>query len=321
MDQVSIIVPVYNVEKYLAKCLESLLHQTIQNIEIILINDGSSDQSLQICRDYASQDKRIVLIDKKNEGVAAARNTGLEIARGNYIGFVDADDWIEPMMYESMYQILKPSRYPICFCNYSKDDKLTSTPKLLKIKKVHLNQQEVIDKLVANMIGVDDLMPRYTYIMGCVWRCLYKRDFIEQYQLRFKKGVSIMEDLVFTIEALLKCEGVCIDQGVWYHYRRNAMSTLHTYNPKMWEDQRYVHQILEALLREAKLLEYMLNRMDIRYISMAFAAIYNATNKSKQESKTQMKEKLKRIKEITNDKRLKEALDRVKPVQKPNIFR
>lgn len=320
MDLVSIIVPIYNVEKYLSKCIESLLGQTMENLEIVLINDGSLDNSLSICYEYAKKDERVRVIDKKNEGVAAARNTGLEEAKGNYIGFVDPDDWIEEDMYRSMYQKLIETNSEICFCNYSKDDKLGSSPRLLKIKKESLNRQEIIDEIIANMIGIDDLMPKYNYIMGCVWRCLYKKEFIDKYELRFKRGVSIMEDLVFTVEALLKCQAICIDKGVWYHYRRNPKSVLHTYNPRMWEDQIYVHRLLEELLLEQGLAEYMANRLDLRYIGMAFSAIYNATNKTTEESKTQIKQRMIRIRQICGDDRLKLALDRVKPIQKPTLF-
>ncbi|WP_070000287.1 glycosyltransferase [Cellulosilyticum sp. I15G10I2] len=321
MDLISIIVPIYNVEKYLAKCLDSILAQTIPNIEIILINDGSLDSSLVICKHYAAKDKRICVVDKINEGVAQARNTGLDLAKGNYIGFVDPDDWIEPQMYESMYNKLVHSEHAVCLCNYYKNDRLGSSPKFLRIKKDILNKQEVIDDIVANMIGIDDLMPKYTYIMGCVWRCLYKKEFIDKHNLRFKKGVTIMEDLVFTVEALLKSDGLCIDHGVWYHYRRNPKSVLHSYNPNMWEDQIYVHHLLEELLKKEKLADYMLNRLDIRYIGMAFCAIYNATSRHSKENRTQITEKMKKIRAICNDEKLKRALDRVKPIQKPSIFK
>ncbi|MDF2613917.1 MAG: glycosyl transferase family 2 [Clostridia bacterium] len=320
MDLVSIIVPIYNVEKYLPKCIESILAQTMLDIEVILINDGSPDNSLAICNQYAKEDARIKVVDKINQGVAAARNIGLGIAKGNYIGFVDPDDWIEPKMYESMYGKLSRSGYEICLCNYYKDDRLGSTPKLLKVKSNSLNKQEVIDDIIANMIGIDDIMPKYTYIMGSVWRCLYKKTFIDEYKLRFKNGLSIMEDLVFTVQALLKCSGVCIDHNTWYHYRRNPKSALHTYNPQMWEDEVQVHQLLEELLEQAGLGEYMLNRLDLRYIGMAFCAIYNETNRSAKETKVQIRERMKRVKQIYSDERLKAALDRVKPIQKTNFF-
>ena len=104
MKLVSIIVPIYNAQNYLNRCLDSLLAQTLEDIEIILINDGSKDDSLAICRAYEEKDSRIIVIDQKNAGVSAARNAGLDRASGQYVGFVDPDDWVEPDMYALMYE-------------------------------------------------------------------------------------------------------------------------------------------------------------------------------------------------------------------------
>lgn len=103
MVKVSIIVPVYNVEKFLEKCLDSLVNQTLHDIEIICINDGSTDKSLEILKSFANKDKRITVIDKQNEGPSVARNVGLEKAQGEYIGFVDSDDWVDLDFYEKLY--------------------------------------------------------------------------------------------------------------------------------------------------------------------------------------------------------------------------
>ena len=104
MKKISVIVPIYNVEKYLEKCLESIINQTFINLEIILINDGSTDFSGSICEKYKNKDNRIILIHKKNEGLSAARNKGLSIATGDYISFVDSDDFLDLNMYEILYK-------------------------------------------------------------------------------------------------------------------------------------------------------------------------------------------------------------------------
>lgn len=106
---VSIIIPVYKVEKYLSKCIESILKQTYFDLELILVDDGSPDKCPEICDTYASKDERVVVIHQKNAGVSAARNAGLEKAKGEYIGFVDPDDWIAPEMYEKMIQAMENS--------------------------------------------------------------------------------------------------------------------------------------------------------------------------------------------------------------------
>ena len=107
MAIISIIVPVYNAEKYLSRCIDSILRQTFADFELILVNDGSSDKSKEICEKYLESDPRIKLINQENSGVSAARNTGLDNASGEYIGFVDSDDFIEKNMYEELYNILK----------------------------------------------------------------------------------------------------------------------------------------------------------------------------------------------------------------------
>lgn len=312
MNRVSVIIPIYNVEKYLRNCLDSVLNQTYKALEVILVNDGSLDKSLMICREYEKKDERIKVIDKPNEGVAIARNTGLEQATGEYITFVDPDDWIEPDMYEALVRQLEKWEAPISLCNFYKDTNKKSQPKYFDFKDEVLIGDQVIEELVNNMIGVSDLLPKYVYIMGCVWRGLYRRDFIEEHHLRFVPQLTIMEDLVFMVQILLKCNKVAIDQGLRYHYVQHNSSALHSYNEKMWDDQLIVYNQLEKSICEAGLEERMRNRLDYRYIGMIFSAIKNETFVKKD---SDFKETLLRMMEIFKDDTLKEVLERVKPIQ------
>lgn len=124
MPELSIIVPVYKVEKYLPKCIDSILAQTFRDYELILIDDGSPDNCGTICDEYAAKDDRIIVIHQKNQGVSAARNAGLDIARGTYLGFVDSDDWIEPEMYETMISTAKEKQVDVVICgiNYYEEN-------------------------------------------------------------------------------------------------------------------------------------------------------------------------------------------------------
>lgn len=304
--------PIYNVEKYLSKCLDSILSQSYENLEIILVNDGSKDNSLSVCKAYAQQDQRIVVIDKQNEGVSVARNTGLEKATGEYVAFVDPDDWIEPEMYEAMMKQLKKWQAPVCLCNFYKDTKKRSQAKKFDFEEQVLCGKQIVEELVNNMIGMPDLLPKYVYIMGCVWRGLYKREFLEAHHLNFIPKLTVMEDLVFMVQILLKCDKVAIDQGVHYHYVQHATSTLHSYNKKMWDDQLTVYEHLEESIREAGLEKEMRNRLDYRYIGMIFSAIKNETF-IKRES--DFKETILRMMDIFTDDTLKIVLERVKPIQ------
>ena len=118
MPILSILIPVYNVEKYLAQCLESVINQTLSDIEIIVINDGSKDNSLNIIKDFAAKDKRIIVIDKENEGYGKSMNRGLDVASGKYIGIVESDDWIEPNMYEKLISTAEKYKADIVKANF-----------------------------------------------------------------------------------------------------------------------------------------------------------------------------------------------------------
>jgi len=315
MNIISIIVPIYNVEKFLTRCLDSILAQSLKDIEIILVNDGSTDLSLNICKDYQKKDNRIIIIDKINEGVSVARNTGIEAATGKYIGFVDPDDWIEPTMYENIYKTAEKYKCNIAFCNYSKDSKHTSNTKMLKVQKDVLGKLDIINELIANMIGIEDILPKYYNVMGCVWRCLYRKDFIEKFHLSFQPGITIMEDLIFNVQALIYCDKVCIDHGVYYHYMKNKTSCLHSYNEKMWKDQVEVHNTLEKIIDDADLSEYMRNRLDSRYIGMATCAVGNEVYKSN----ANLKDRMEATKFIIKDEKLKEVLERAKNYNFENL--
>ena len=153
MAEISIIVPVYNAEKYLERCLNSILAQKFINFEVLLINDGSSDESLYICNMFALKDNRITVFDKKNEGVSATRQYGIEKATGAYSVFIDADDWIEPNMLAEMHHTITKQQNDILICNYFinnnliKEEQRANAPKALiqnmlnsKIKGVMWNK-------------------------------------------------------------------------------------------------------------------------------------------------------------------------------------
>lgn len=313
--KISVIIPIYNMEKYLSRCLDSVIKQTYSNLEIILVNDGSVDRSLDICKYYQKKDSRIIIINKVNEGVSIARNTGIEAATGKYIGFVDPDDWIESNMYENMIKTIEKYKCNIAFCNYSKDRKNSRTLKRIKVKKNVLGKLDIINELIANMIGIEDILPKYYNVMGCIWRCLYSRAFINKFDLRFKPGITIMEDLIFNIQSLIYCDKVCIDNGFYYHYMQNKTSALHSYNEKMWHDQVEVHNTLEQILKDAELDEYLRNRLDSRYIAMAACAVGNEVYKSN----LKLKQRVKVAKYIINDKKLKEVLNRARQYNLENL--
>lgn len=151
---ISIIVPVYNVEPYVSKCLESILRQTYQNIEIIIIDDGSTDGGSDICDAYAHKDKRIKVIHQSNEGLSGARNVGLRIAKGEFIGFVDSDDWIEADMYEYLLQNIQQQDADIAICGkwleWPKHGQVISVDSMVRMDRLNALSELIQDKVVQN---------------------------------------------------------------------------------------------------------------------------------------------------------------------------
>lgn len=205
-DLISIIVPVYNVADYLDRCMHSILSQTYQALEIILVDDGSTDASPAKCDEYARKDSRIKVIHKKNGGLSDARNAGLEIASGDYIGYVDSDDWIEPDMYECMYRACVGHGAQIAVCRYFSEyrDRTVSGG---DGSIVPLSRDELLKIYIS---GQDEYV-----IYNSVWSKLFKRDLVRG--MVFPKGRN-SEDIMYTTRAFCRAEcAVYLDQ-CFYHY-------------------------------------------------------------------------------------------------------
>ncbi len=211
MDLISVIVPVYNVEKYLRKCIDSILSQTYTNLEIILVDDGSVDNSGRICDEYKEKDSRIVVIHKENGGLSSARNAGLDMAHGEYIGFIDSDDYIGSDMYEELYKNMQDNNADLSICGildlYQGIESKRNTPDT----KVMLTAEAI--KLM--------LLTRLT-VSFC--NKLFKRELFKD--TRFPTG-KIVEDAFLITEILLKCDIVAFSSEEKYYYvhRENSITT------------------------------------------------------------------------------------------------
>ncbi|MGG0177991.1 glycosyltransferase family 2 protein [Gottfriedia acidiceleris] len=209
--KISIIVPVYKVESYIHKCVDSILAQTLTDFELILVDDGSPDQCGIICDEYAKKDNRIKVIHKKNGGQASARNAALNIAKGDYIGFVDSDDWIEPDMYELLYNICIENDCDIANC--------TSI--------VHYNDKTIINGseplTIHNRSQAMKALFEGALYDEVVWSKLMKRKLLEN--LRFPEGI-MYEDTAFTYKVINESEKVCYIGEPKYHYIKRENSTM-----------------------------------------------------------------------------------------------
>lgn len=304
---VSIIVPVYNAAPYLNQCVDSLTNQTLKEIEIILINDGSTDDSLVVCVGLAATDDRIRLIDKPNGGVSEARNDGLRAATGEYIGFVDPDDWVDADMYERMLATLTTARADICMCNYVKETKEGTVPVLMK-QTGTIGEDAILGDIVANVIAKPSFRSGETDIMGSVCRLLVSRELLEKGNIWFDKDVAFMEDLLVCVEAFLKCERIIIDAGAYYHYRVHESSTVMAFKPQFYQRQKQAFAKLQALLVREGVMNALAMRLANRYIIIALLSLANEAHK---DNPIPFREKIRNIGMILADNELAANLKKI----------
>ena len=216
---ISVIIPVYNVEEYLRECVDSVLNQTYQNFEVILVDDGSTDSSGQICDEYVEKDERITVIHQKNGGLSVARNTGLSDANGNYVYFLDSDDYIAENTFESLLTIAKKDNSDIVFFDaVSFADKNDFTVKQNYIRK---------NKYKTDCgINIFCQMTENKEFHSAVYLMMFKKQFIENNKLIFVPGI-LHEDMVFTYQALCLAQIVSqLSEALYYRrYRKNSIMT------------------------------------------------------------------------------------------------
>lgn len=225
MPELSIIVPVYKVERYLPKCIDSILAQTFTDFELILIDDGSPDRCGQICDEYAAKDERITVIHQENKGVSAARNAGLDIAKGTYIGFVDSDDWIEPEMYMAMMNTTSKESADVVLCGFQY---FNGTEEVYNLggsipKEVKLTSEQML----TYTLGINQ-----KFYFGAVWNKLFHRKLISN--IRFNPDLIIIEDWLFVLDAYKEnLHAAIVLPEAYYHYRADNNAGLSkTINPK-----------------------------------------------------------------------------------------
>lgn len=222
---ISIIIPVYNSGRYIEACIKSLLNQTFNgNIEFIFINDGSSDDSIEILNKYKKLDKRIVILTQDNSGVSVARNNGIKASRGKYIGFVDADDYIENTMFEKLYNKIENTNSDMVICNYFKCN--IADGKKIKnnlINSIDPQSDNITELIIQHFCEQQD--------NGYVWNKLYYSKIIKDNNLKFRVGVTIYEDLLFNLEFINHVKKIgYINEGLYNYLIRedSAINKVHS---------------------------------------------------------------------------------------------
>lgn len=226
---ISVIVPIYNAERYLKHCIESLITQTEPNIEIILINDGSTDKSLVIANEYAKKDSRITVINQVNSGPSDARNKGIDLSQGKYLSFIDADDWVEIGMYKEMLNQVHDQKVDIIYSNKRivfKNTSIEHSP-LKILKRTIFKRNEIIKHIVP-------LALEFGHI-NTMASNLYCNDMISKNKIRLNKDIKYGEDWIFNLECLKHSHSIFYVDDSFYNYRRDIESSSSIYNDKTFE--------------------------------------------------------------------------------------
>ena len=251
---ISIIIPMYNEEKNISNCIESIINQTYNNIEIILVNDGSTDNTKQICEKYSKKDKRIILINKINEGVSIARNIGIQKANGEYITFIDSDDTLELDAYETCIKEMKKENADIVCFNYRRMNIETNFKKRYGIKE---KKEYIFPEILEDYLSND----QYNKIGEANWNKIFKYEIIKN--IEFRK-IKIGEDFIFNYEAFKNAKKIINIPEILYNYTINSNS------------------VTSESFNKEKLLEYIYSRKEIlkdikenykQYYNNAFVAL------------------------------------------------
>lgn len=297
---ISIIIPVYNSEKYLKGCIESLLNQSLNNCEFIFINDGSSDNSKNVIEKYMEIDKRVILINQKNMGVSEARNTGISNSNGKYIGFVDSDDYIDFNMYEILYKEIQNAKCDVFISNF--EEELNGNK---YVRRYSLKENQVLDK---NYIR-NNILPFFIKedSLNTVCNKLYKKSIIDEYNIRFPKGLPLGEDGIFNMIYFSKCNSCKYIDYTGYHYREvhgSATRNLHKHDYFQRELDVYNFD-LEKLIDIPQNIDIK-SLKSIKLINNIKSNIYIYFDKNQNQS---IFYKCKYIKRIVKKKEIKEALE------------
>ena len=294
---VSVIVPVSNVEKYLVRCIDSILNQTLENIEIILVNDGSTDSSPIICDQYSNKYENIKVIHKENNRVSAARNDGIKVAKGKYIGFVDSDDWIESEMFGSMYKVAEDTKSDFVMCDFKKvgveNEYMVSQP----IRKGYYDRNMIEKELFPCMIMLENIELPPTVSN---WICLFRRDLLLNNDIYYDEDIHYCEDSIFGSKVIYHANSFYYIKGKYfYNYFYNPNSTTTTCNMRKWDSYLKINNRLKEYFKNDKFDFSRQIKINMLYFTLNFLGEIKKSDLS-------IKDKQRECKRILNEKSVRE---------------
>lgn len=299
---ISVIIPVYNVEKYLPRCLDSVIAQSDCVQEIIIVNDGSTDNSLSICESYLQKDERIQIISQENQGLPKAVRAGIARSTCDLIGFVDSDDYIEADMFKLMYEAITHAAADVCICNYDKvdDDGIV-------LHKTDLGCREGVYKKAEGSFDINILptIEDVRYISASRWNKLFKREQLVSNIAYNTDCINMGEDLALSIPVIMAADTLVYIDRTLYHYVCRETSITHSYKQSFFTD---CLKSLDVLDRAAKYYEYKFNNFADCCLTLI---LYNCLSKIAH-SKLKFKEKKRAYKEIGDCEHVKNLFSSVK---------
>ena len=245
--KMTVIIPVYNTAPYLYRCLNSVINQRLRELEILVVNDGSTDNSLQILEEFAGKDARIKIINQKNQGPSVARNTGLECATGEYVTFLDSDDWFDPIMCYNMYRKALREKSDIVMCTLTCIDSQTGQ----EVPDPYCNEIFLPQKYFRQAFSVKDILPDFLSLPVFACSKVYRRAFLEQHRLRFIPH-TFMEDNPFFFESFLHAERISALYARFYYYRINRSASTMSSKDERFFDHIRIFEYDDALLRNSE---------------------------------------------------------------------
>lgn len=306
MIKISVLVAVYNSENYLDRCIKSLINQTYKNIEIILVNDGSKDNSLKICEKYKRIDERIQLITQANQGLSGARNTGIRYAKGDYISFIDGDDWLETTCFENCVKFLDNS-IDILIFSYIREYRNKSMPvPIFKKDYIEWTGKEIETGIIRRLIGpvgIELERPNRMEDLNPAWNKIYKTDILKDKAFIDSKIIGT-EDLWFNLTVFAAAKKVKFIKEAYYHYNKeNGGSLTRKYNPNLFAGWKTLYSYIKLYINRHNLdksvCSYALNnRIVINLLALSRNIVI---------SDLKYMQKIEELKNILNDTLYQEA--------------
>lgn len=306
-EKISVVLPIYNVEKYLERCINSVVHQTYQNLEIILVDDGSPDNCPQICEEWRKRDSRIKVVHKQNAGLGMARNSGIDVATGKYICFFDSDDYVREDTIEKCVNMAESKQADIVIYGFSDVD---SNKRIIKTmipttEKNYYCGKEIQETFLPDLIAPDIVTGKRSNLWMSAWCSFYSTELIKRTNWRFVSERKIIsEDIYSLLDLYCNVTKVCVLKESLYFYCANATSLTHVFKSDRFEKIKIFY---DECVKLAHLHGYnadIINRLSFPYISNTLAAIkliFTSSN-SKHEQKTA-------VYAILKDKHLKNVVD------------